>query len=112
MNDEEIRSRLRSASLPDPVGGHEAARERLMGRVRHRYPPGTKISPPVSRLARPLIASISVAGLALAVFLAWPEQKAEADALPTEAQMQRFYDQHEVHHNAHLAAQDSQEHTP
>lgn len=100
-SEEEMRKALCEAPAPEPIGGYEAARERAMGRVRHRFPPSEKAVPKPGFL-RPLAASLALAGVAFAVFFAWPERAAEADALPSEAQMNRFYDQHETHHAAHL----------
>ena len=101
MNDDEIRMALREAPTPAPVGGHDAARERLFGKLRHRFPPSGK---PVKRgsVLRPLVGSLLALGVAATVFLAWPEPSAEADPLPSESQMSRFYDQHETHLAAHF----------
>lgn len=93
---------LRDASVPDPIGGQEAARERVMSRVRHQFPTETAPTPRSFPLRRSFIGGALLAGLSLVVFLAWPEPKAEAEPLPSEAQMQQFYDQHETHHTAHL----------
>nr|WP_309692404.1 hypothetical protein [Armatimonas sp.] len=105
-NDDDLGQMLRAASVPDPIGGHEPARERLMGRVRHQFPVETRVRMHSPRLYRSLTAGAVLAGLTLVVFLAWPEQKAEA--LPSEAQMQRFYDQHETHHTAHFQESETQ----
>ncbi len=100
--DEELRQALRSASTPEPVGGHEVARERALSRVRHRFPSSTERALPRRSLLRPLVATVAMASVVVALFLAWPEQAAEADSLPSEAQMSQFYDQHDTHHAAHL----------
>ena len=104
MNDEEIRTALAEAPVPEPVGGHDAARERALGKVRHRFPTTERLAPRRS-LLRPLIASALMAGAAAALFLAWPEPPAEAEPLPSESQMVQLYDQHETHLAAHLHAE-------
>ncbi|MBB6052871.1 hypothetical protein [Armatimonas rosea] len=91
---------LRAAPVPEPIGGLETARERMMGRVRHTYPVGTSL--PRRILWRPIGATALASVVAITLFLVWPEPSAEADPLPTEAQMQKFYDQHEVHHAEHF----------
>jgi hypothetical protein len=109
-SDDEIRQTLQNASTPEPIGGHEATRERVMGKVRHQFPVGSDAkhssSNPISRFIRPLIRPVSagavVAGLALVVFFAWPQESTEADMLPSDTQMQQFYDQHEINHIAHF----------
>jgi hypothetical protein len=108
MNDEEIRQKLAEAPLPEPVGGHDAARERAMGKVRHQFPTPEKPAPRRSVL-RSLIASGLAVGAAVVVFLAWPEPPAEADPLPSESQMAQFYDQHETHLASHLQAAESEQ---
>lgn len=100
MKDEELQKRLQEAPLPEPVGGLDNSRERSMGRVRHRFPADT---PPHSRsFWRPLGATTLAGALALLVFLAWPQPSAEADTLPSAAQMQKLYDQHEIHDADHF----------
>ncbi|WP_309708512.1 hypothetical protein [Armatimonas sp.] len=101
MKDDDIRAILTEASFPEPIGGAVAARERLMGTLRHHYPPEKNYAVSRRSLRRPL-GAIALAGvMAVALLLVWPEQKAEADPLPSEAQMQQFYDQHETTHVAH-----------
>lgn len=102
MKDEDLQKRLQEASLPEPAGGLDAARERAMGRVRHKFPADVPREAPRRSLWRPLGATALAGGLALVVFLAWPEPRAEADPLPTEAQMQQLYDQHETHRAEHI----------
>lgn len=102
MKDEILEEKLRAAPLVEPVGGLETARERMMGRVRHRFP--TDLPLPRRLFWQPLGATVLAGAAALVLFLAWPEQRAEADPLPTEAQMEQFYDQHEVHHSEHVQA--------
>jgi hypothetical protein len=103
--DEEIRNILQNAALPEPIGGNEAARERVMGKIRHTFPPKTVVPKRIfsrSGVWRSLGAGAIVAGLGLAIFLAMPEPSAEADELPTDIQMRQFYDQHEANHTAHF----------
>lgn len=102
MKDEDLQKRLQEASLPEPAGGLEAARERAMGRVRHKFPADAPRETGHRSLWRSLGATALAGTLALVVFLAWPEPRAEADPLPTETQMQQLYDQHETHHAEHL----------
>ncbi len=102
MKDEDLRKALKEAPLLDPIGGLDAARERVMGRVRHQFPADAPRNVPRRSLWRPLGATALAGVVALVVFLVWPEQRAEADPLPSEAQMQQFYDQHETHHTEHL----------
>ena len=45
---------------------------------------------------------MTLAGVAFVLFLAWPEQAVKVDSLPSEAQMNLFYGQHETHYAAHL----------
>jgi hypothetical protein len=99
--DDEIRAALQQTPLPEPIGGHHAARERVMGRVRHRYPVP---EPKTSRrsLLKPLAASAALAAVAFTVLISWPEPAAEADTLPDDVQMRQLYDQHEAHFAAHL----------
>ncbi|MBB6051447.1 hypothetical protein [Armatimonas rosea] len=104
----DLRQVLRSASVPDPIGGPEAARERVMSRVRHQFPPETVPAQRSSPFRRSFIGGALLAGLSLVVFLMWPEREAEADPLPSEAQMQQFYDQHETHHVAHQQQSEAQ----
>jgi hypothetical protein len=98
-SNDSLEQELRDAPLPDPVGGLDTARERMMGRVRHKFPVGA--SRPQRARWRPLGATALAGAIALTLFLVWPEPRAEADPLPTEAQMQKFYDQHEEHHAEH-----------
>lgn len=102
MRDDAVRAMLTQASFPEPIGGSSAARERLMGIVRHRYPPETTYSTAHRSLWRPLgataLAMMTITGL----FLAWPERPAEVDPLPSGEQMQQLYDQHELTHAAYL----------
>lgn len=100
MKNESPEYELRDAPLPEPVGGLDTARERMMGRVRHQYPVGASL--PRRPLWRPLGATALAGAVAIMLFLVWPEPRAEADPLPTEAQMQKFYDQHEAHHAEHF----------
>lgn len=106
MNDDGIRKTLAEAPVPEPVGGHEVARERALGEVRHRFPMYERLAMR-RRLMRPLVASAVMACAALVVFLAWPEPPAEADPLPSESQMAQLYDQHETHLAAHFQAAES-----
>ena len=99
MKDEDLQTMLRDAAVPEPLGGLEAARERAMGQVRHHFP--ANASRPRT-LLRPLGATALAGAVAVAVFLMWPEPRAEADPLPSETQMQQLYDQHETHHTEHL----------
>lgn len=100
MKDEDLQKTLQEAPLPPPIGGLDVARERVMGRVRHRFPAE---APPRSRsLWRPLGATGLAGAIALVIFLTWPEPRAEADPLPSEAQMRQLYDQHETHHAEHV----------
>jgi hypothetical protein len=107
-SDDEIRHLLQNTTVPEPVGGHETARERVMGKVRHTFPVGsptpnvTSAPKRISHLGGSLSAGAVIAGLALAIFFAWPQQSTKAEELPSEAQMQQFYDQHETNHIAHL----------
>ena len=109
MKDEDLKMILRDAAVPEPPGGMEAARERAMGQVRHHFP--TNVSRPRT-LWRPLGATALAGAVAVVLFLAWPEPRAEADPLPTEAQMQQLYDQHETHHNEHFHNAAQQEKQP
>ena len=84
MKDEDLQKRLQEAPLPEPAGGLEAARERAMGRVRHKFPADAPRETGPRSLWRPLGATALAGTLALLVFLAWPEPRAEADPLPTE----------------------------
>ena len=102
MNNDELQKVLQEGSLPEPLGGHETSRERLMGKVRHQFPVEAIPHKRSPRLYRSLLTGTVIAALALVGFLAWPEPSAEADPLPSEAQMQQFYDQHKTHHTEHL----------
>lgn len=105
MNDDDLKKTLNEAPVPEPIGGHAATQERLMGRVRHQYPADAPLpSSPAPLWRRSLVATGALSVLGLAIFLAWPERPAEAEPLPTEAQMHQFYDQHEEHSQAHLSA--------
>jgi hypothetical protein len=99
MKDDLLEEILRAAPLESPVGGLETARERAMGRVRHHFPADSP--PPKRSLWRPLGATALAGGIVVALLLIWPEPRAEADPLPTEPQMQHFYDQYELHHTEH-----------
>jgi hypothetical protein len=104
-NDEEqvaIRHLLQNAPVPEPIGGHDATRERVMGKVRHKFPPESAVPKRGSFLFRSLGAGAIIAGIGLVVFFAMPAPSAEADELPTNTQMQQFYDQHETNHTAHF----------
>ena len=100
MKDEDLQLQLQEAPLPEPIGGLDAARERVMGRVRHQFPANA----PLRRrsLWRPFGATALAGAIALVIFLTWPEPRAEADPLPSEAQMRQLYDQHETHHAKHF----------
>ena len=102
MKEEDLQKALKEAPIPEPIGGLDAARERVMGRVRHQFPVDAPLKIHRHSLWRPLGATALAGVIALVVFLVWPEQSAEADPLPSEAQMQQFYDQHETHHTKHL----------
>ncbi|MCX6368923.1 MAG: hypothetical protein NTX57_19755 [Armatimonadetes bacterium] len=102
MKDEDLQKTLKEAPIPEPIGGQDAARERVMGRVRHQFPPDEPLKAHRRSLWRPLGATALAGVIALVVFLVWPEQSAEADPLPSEAQMQQFYDRHETNHTEHL----------
>lgn len=93
---------LTEASFPEPIGGSAAARERLMGTLRHHYPPEKSYATGQRSLWRPLGATALAMMMAVGIFLAWPEREAEAEPLPSEAQMQQLYDQHELTHAAYF----------
>jgi hypothetical protein len=113
-SDDELRQVLQSAEVPTPVGGHDTARERVMGRVRHEFPTNSALptnsthaslqNKRAPRFLPFLGAGVTVAGLAFALFLFWAPQDIEGDDLPTDVQMQQFYDQHETHSVAHFQA--------
>lgn len=103
IHEHELPQKLREAPLPEPVGGLDAARERAMGRVRHRFPADTARAPHWRRYRAPLGATLAVAGAALAFLLLQPG--GAPDELPSAAQIQQLYDQHEQHQSTYFAAQ-------
>lgn len=102
MNDDAIRAILTQAPAPEAIGGSAAARERLMGTLRHHYPPEKSYPMSHRSLWRSLGATALAMVMAVGIFLVWPESEAEADPLPSEAQMQLLYDQHELTHAAYF----------
>lgn len=100
MKDDSLSTVLREAPIPEPIGGYEAARERVLGKVRHA--PRRKVKTRLPWLVRPLGATALVAGVVLVCVLAWPEPRASADTLPDDSQMEQFYDHHEANRAAYF----------
>jgi hypothetical protein len=103
MDDETLRKMVQDAPLPEPQGGLENARERMMGRVRQQARETTKKRPAFLRRLLPTSlvgGGVLVAGIVTVLLLSVPNTR--EGKLPSEQEMQLFYDLHNVHAQSHF----------